>query len=76
MGKKTREIIDLEIKTVINELNKALADEFLASYQYWIGAQIVKGYQLLAISYKQVALDYEFQLLKYLTLRSKLKTKK
>jgi bacterioferritin len=44
MGKKTKEIIDLEIKTVINELNKALADEFLASYQYWIGAQIIKGF--------------------------------
>lgn len=43
MGKNTKTIIELDVKTVIKDLNKALADEFLAAYQYWIGAQIVQG---------------------------------
>lgn len=43
MGKNTKGIIELDVKTVIGELNKALADEFLAANQYWIGAQVVKG---------------------------------
>lgn len=43
MGKNTKAIIELDTKTVIHELNKALADEFLAAYQYWIGAKVVKG---------------------------------
>ncbi|NGX49681.1 MAG: Bacterioferritin [Candidatus Anoxychlamydiales bacterium] len=44
MGKQTKAIISMDIKTVIKELNKALADEFLAAYQYWVGSKIVKGY--------------------------------
>ncbi|MCK7460605.1 MAG: hypothetical protein MZU84_00195 [Sphingobacterium sp.] len=28
---------------LLNLLNKALADEWLAYYQYWIGAKVVKG---------------------------------
>ncbi|NGX53000.1 MAG: Bacterioferritin [Candidatus Anoxychlamydiales bacterium] len=44
MGKQTKAIINMDIKTVIKELNKALADEFLAAYQYWVGSKIVKGY--------------------------------
>lgn len=44
MGKQTKAIIKIDVKTVIKELNKALADEFLAAYQYWIGSKIVKGY--------------------------------
>ncbi len=43
MGKSTKAIIELDLKTIISDLNKALADEFLAAYQYWIGAQIVRG---------------------------------
>jgi len=43
MGKQTKSIITLNIKFLIKELNKALADEFLAAYQYWIGAKILKG---------------------------------
>lgn len=44
MGKNAKAIIELDIKTIIGELNKALADEFLAANQYWIGAQVVKGF--------------------------------
>jgi len=44
MGKQTKAIISMDVKTVIKELNKALADEFLAAYQYWVGSKIVKGY--------------------------------
>ncbi|MFA6119144.1 MAG: ferritin-like domain-containing protein [Parachlamydiales bacterium] len=44
MGKQAKAIISLDVKTVINDLNKALADEFLAAHQYWIGSKLVKGY--------------------------------
>jgi len=43
MGKKGREIIKLNIDELIKLLNKALADEWLAYYQYWIGAKVAKG---------------------------------
>ena len=43
MGEKTKKIITLDIKELISDLNKALADEFLAAYQYLIGSKIVKG---------------------------------
>lgn len=43
MGKKAREIIDIDANKVINMLNKAYANEWLAHYQYWIGAKIVTG---------------------------------
>ncbi len=43
MGKEAIKIVDLDIKKLIEELNKALADEWLAYYQYWIGAKIAKG---------------------------------
>ncbi|MBD3193844.1 MAG: ferritin [Candidatus Lokiarchaeota archaeon] len=43
MGKKAIEIVDIDVKKLIELLNKAYADEWLAHYQYWIGAKIVKG---------------------------------
>lgn len=43
MGKRGREIIDLDLDELISELNKALADEWLAYYQYWLGARIAVG---------------------------------
>jgi len=33
----------MNVDDLINLLNKALADEWLAYYQYWIGAKVVKG---------------------------------
>lgn len=43
MGTKGKEIIDLDIKKLIELLNKAFADEWLAYYQYWVGAKVVTG---------------------------------
>jgi len=33
----------MDINELVKELNKALADERLAYYQYWIGAKVAKG---------------------------------
>ena len=43
MGTKGREIVQLDIKELLKMLNKALADEWLAYYQYWIGAKVAVG---------------------------------
>ena len=33
----------MDVDKLINLLNKALSDEWLAYYQYWIGSKVVKG---------------------------------
>ncbi|NLL61634.1 MAG: ferritin [Candidatus Atribacteria bacterium] len=43
MGTKGREIIGIDVDKLVEELNKALADEWLAYYQYWIGAKVAVG---------------------------------
>lgn len=43
MGKRGTEIIKIDSSELITILNKAFADEWLAYYQYWLGAQIAKG---------------------------------
>jgi bacterioferritin len=43
MGTKGREIVGLDVGKLVELLNKALADEWLAYYQYWIGAKVVRG---------------------------------
>ncbi len=44
MGTVGRKIIkDLDLDKLIKLLNKALADEWLAYYQYWIGARVIEG---------------------------------
>lgn len=43
MGTQGKKIIDLDIDELISLLNKSLADEWLAYYQYWIGSKIIKG---------------------------------
>jgi bacterioferritin len=43
MGTKGREIVGVDIKKLIELLNKALADEWLAYYQYWIGSKVIVG---------------------------------
>lgn len=43
MGTKGREIVKLDVENMLNLLNKAFADEWLAYYQYWVGAQVAKG---------------------------------
>lgn len=43
MGTKGKEIVGKDAKELVELMNKALADEWLAYYQYWVGAQVVKG---------------------------------
>ncbi len=43
MGTKGREMVGKRADEIIELLNKALADEWLAYYQYWIGSKIVVG---------------------------------
>jgi bacterioferritin len=43
MGQKGREIVKMNVDELINLLNKALSDEWLAYYQYWIGAKVIRG---------------------------------
>ncbi|MDG6243867.1 MAG: ferritin-like domain-containing protein [Methanolobus sp.] len=43
MGTKGIEILGLDVNELIELLNKALADEWFAYYQYWIGAKVIKG---------------------------------
>lgn len=43
MGTKGKEIVHLNVDELLKSLNSALADEWLAYYQYWIGAKVAKG---------------------------------
>ncbi len=43
MGTKGRSIVGIDVEHVLELLNKAFADEWLAYYQYWLGAKIVAG---------------------------------
>ena len=43
MGTKGRAIVGVEVKELVKLLNKALADEWLAVYQYWVGSKVAVG---------------------------------
>lgn len=43
MGTKGRAIVGMDVEKLIVVLNKAFSDEWLAHYQYWLGAKVVKG---------------------------------
>jgi bacterioferritin len=43
MGKQARAIVDLSLKELVKDLNKAYCDEWLAFYLYWYMAQTVSG---------------------------------
>jgi bacterioferritin len=43
MGRKGTEIANLDVEKLIEMLNAALAEEWLAYYQYWIGARLMEG---------------------------------
>ncbi len=43
MGTRGRSIVGEHADEVISLLNRAYADEWLAYYQYWIGAKLAKG---------------------------------
>ena len=49
MGTKGIDIVEIDVKEVIGLLNKALADEWLAYYQYWLGAKVVSGKMAKAV---------------------------
>jgi bacterioferritin len=43
MGSRGREIIGMDVDVLIDLLRRAYSDEWLAYYQYWLGAKLVKG---------------------------------
>jgi bacterioferritin len=43
MGTRGREIIGIDVNVLLKLLNQAYASEWLAYYQYWLGAKIIKG---------------------------------
>jgi bacterioferritin len=43
MGTKGREVVGVNIKELLKLMNKAYADEWLAYYQYWVGAKVAVG---------------------------------
>jgi bacterioferritin len=43
MGTRGREIIGMDVGQLLNLLNQAYASEWLAYYQYWLGAKLIKG---------------------------------
>jgi len=43
MGTRGREIIGMNVDHLIDLLNQAYASEWLAYYQYWLGAKLIKG---------------------------------
>jgi len=43
MGKKAVDILKIDVQKLIDMLNAALSEEWLAYYQYWIGARLMEG---------------------------------
>ncbi len=43
MGTRGREIIGMDVSKLLQVLNRAYASEWLAYYQYWLGAKVIKG---------------------------------
>lgn len=43
MGKKAVDIANIDVEKLIQMLNEALAEEWLAYYQYWVGARMMEG---------------------------------
>lgn len=43
MGTRGREIVGMNVDELVDLLNKAYASEWLAYYQYWLGAKLIKG---------------------------------
>ena len=43
MGSKGREIIGMDVEKLLELLRRAYSDEWLAYYQYWLGAKVIKG---------------------------------
>ena len=43
MGTRGREIIGMDVNELLKMLDEAFASEWLAYYQYWLGAKLIKG---------------------------------
>ena len=43
MGTRAREIVGMDVEQLLTLLNQAYASEWLAYYQYWLGAKLIKG---------------------------------
>lgn len=43
MGSRGREIVGMDVNELLRLLNRAYASEWLAYYQYWLGAKVIKG---------------------------------
>ena len=43
MGTRGREIVGMDVEQLLKLLNQAYASEWLAYYQYWLGAKLIKG---------------------------------
>ncbi len=43
MGTRGREIIGMDVEQLLKLLNQAYASEWVAHYQYWLGAKLIKG---------------------------------
>jgi bacterioferritin len=43
MGTKGRSILGIDVEEVLTLLTKAISDEWLAYYQYWVGSKVIKG---------------------------------
>jgi bacterioferritin len=43
MGSKAVDILQIDVHKLIDMLNAALSEEWLAYYQYWIGTRLMEG---------------------------------
>ena len=43
MGTKGRQIVGMDVDELLDLLYRAFADEWLAYYQYWLGAKVSTG---------------------------------
>jgi bacterioferritin len=43
MGQKGKEILEIDVNEVIQDLNSAYADEWLSHYQYFLYVQVIEG---------------------------------
>jgi len=43
MGKEAKQVASVDVDKLLGMLNSALAEEWLAYYQYWIGARVMEG---------------------------------
>jgi bacterioferritin len=43
MGTRGREIVGMDVAELLKLLNQSFGSEWLAYYQYWLGAKVIKG---------------------------------